>query len=69
MTEAARPIRQHDAFRSQLSALGDVISKLSSLCTAASGLGTSGVPKERPSPSSTGLVDVAPCAGGRGARR
>jgi flagellar hook-associated protein 2 len=32
--------RQQDAFKSQLSALGEVMSKLSSLRTAATGLGT-----------------------------
>ncbi|MDX2010870.1 MAG: flagellar filament capping protein FliD [Myxococcaceae bacterium] len=48
--------RQQDAFRSQLSALGEVISKLSSLKTATAGLGTSGVLAVRASGTNTGFT-------------
>ncbi|MCU0700973.1 MAG: flagellar filament capping protein FliD [Myxococcaceae bacterium] len=48
--------RQQDAFKSQLSALGDVISKLSSLRSAASGLGTSGVLAVRASGTNSGFT-------------
>jgi flagellar hook-associated protein 2 len=48
--------RQQDAFKSQLSALGEVMSKLSSLRTAATGLGTNGVLAVRSTGTNTGFT-------------
>jgi flagellar hook-associated protein 2 len=48
--------RQQDAFKSQLSALGDVMSKLSSLRTAATGLGTNGVLAVRSAGTNSGFT-------------